>query len=118
MRITSPARRTLPRRRLEVAGVWSLPLRLRDVAANAWGYTTSMAPKRESAEATSSTNPNASTSCEGSPDRFSSGARAMLAAVAGIESLDVTVYSRFYPVRARCPVAGEAPLLAGFFMDE
>ena len=51
------------------------------------GVHDSMAPKRESAEATSSTNPSASTSCEGSPDRFSNGARAMLAAMADIEAL-------------------------------
>jgi hypothetical protein len=46
MRITSPARRTLPRRRLEAFAVGSLPLRPGDAAANAWGYTTSVAPKR------------------------------------------------------------------------
>src|SRR5688500_12256132 len=87
MRITTTARRTLPRRRLEATAVGSLPLRPGDAAANAWGYMTSIAPKRERAEATSSTNPSASTSCVGSPDRFSNGARAMLAAMAGIQGL-------------------------------
>src|SRR5688572_14802355 len=87
MRITSPARRTLPRRRLEAFAGGAVLRRPGDAAANAWGYTTSIAPKRESARATSSTNPSASTSCEGSPDRFSNGARAMLAAMADIEAL-------------------------------
>jgi chromosome partitioning protein len=111
MRITSPARRMLPRRRLEVVGVWWLRPRPWEVAATAWGYTTSMVPKRERAEATSSTNPSASTSCEGSPDRFSSGATAMLAAMAGMQSQTAT--ARFYPVRARRAVGTRLARLVG-----
>ena len=52
-RITSPARRTLPRSRVVARGVVSLPPRPVGVVATARGYTTSSVPKRESADAMS-----------------------------------------------------------------
>jgi len=80
----SAARRTLPRSTVVAIDVASLPPRAADAVASARGYTTSSVPKRDNAEAMSSTNPRAKTSWAGSPERFSKGTSAMLAAMAGI----------------------------------
>src|SRR5262245_10168877 len=96
--MTSPDRRPLPRSTVVVV---ASPTGAAGADITARGYTTSSVPKRESADAMSSTNPRARTSCAGSPDRFSNGASAMRAAMAAIR-----------PLSAATEDAGSPPLVS------